>query len=123
YLVERGLDKISATRLSDGTLKFLCLMAVLFDPEPAPLVCIEEPETGLHPDAVSIVADALREASTRMQLIVTTHSDALVDRFSDEPDNIIICDRDFDEGTRFQRLSTEKLKEWLEEYTLGELWK
>jgi predicted ATPase len=123
YLVERGLDKVSATRLSDGTLRFLCLMAVLFDHEPAPLVCIEEPEIGLHPDALSLVADALRDASTRTQLIVTTHSDALVDRFSDEPESVVVCDRDFDESTRFRRLSADDLKEWLEDYTLGELWK
>jgi predicted ATPase len=123
YVQERGLGMISATRLSDGTLKFLCLMAVLCDPNPAPLVCIEEPETGLHPDALALVGDALREASTRTQLIVTTHSDALVDRFTDEPESVIVCERDFDEGTAFRRLSSERLKEWLEEYTLGELWR
>ena len=114
---------VSATRLSDGTLKFLCLMAVLLDPNPGPLICIEEPETGLHPDALALVGNALREASTRTQLIVTTHSDALVDRFTDEPENVVICERDFDEGTTFRRLSREELKEWLDEYTLGELWR
>jgi predicted ATPase len=114
---------IPATGLSDGTLKFLCLMAVLFDPSPGRLVCIEEPESGLHPDAVTLVADALREASRRMQIVVTTHSDALVDRFSDEPESIVVCDRDSCESTRFRRLSSEQLNEWLEEYTLGELWR
>jgi len=123
YVQERGLGLMSATRLSDGTLKFLCLMAVLCDPNPAPLVCIEEPETGLHPDALAIVGDALREASTRTQLIVTTHSDALVDRFTDEPETVVVCERGFDESTSFRRLSREKLKEWLDEYTLGELWR
>lgn len=123
YLQERGLGRVSATRLSDGTLKFLCLMAVLCDPNPAPLVCIEEPENGLHPDALAIVGDALRDASTRTQLIVTTHSDALVDRFSDEPENVIVCERDSDESTCFRRLTSEKLDDWLEEYTLGELWR
>lgn len=114
---------ISATRLSDGTLKFLCLMAVLLDPNPAPLVCIEEPETGLHPDALALVGDALREASTRTQLIVTTHSDSLVDRFTDEPESVIVCERDFVESTSFRRLSDEELSEWLKDYTLGELWR
>jgi predicted ATPase len=123
YLQERGTKMIPATCLSDGTLKFLCLMAVLFDPNPARLVCIEEPETGLHPDALSLVADALREASSRTQIVITTHSDALVDRFSDEPENVVICDRDSTESTRFRRLSSEQLKEWLEEYTLGDLWR
>jgi predicted ATPase len=123
YVQERGLGLMSATRLSDGTLKFLCLMAILLDPNPGPLICIEEPETGLHPDALALVGNALREASTRTQLIVTTHSDALVDRFTDEPENVVVCERDFDEGTTFRRLSREKLKEWLDEYTLGELWR
>jgi predicted ATPase len=123
YLQERGLGRVSATMLSDGTLKFLCLMAVLCDPKPGPLVCIEEPEAGLHPEALAIVGDALREASTRTQLIVTTHSDALVDRFTDEPDSVIVCERDFDESTCFRRLNKEKLSEWLDEYTLGDLWR
>lgn len=123
YVKERGLPMISATRLSDGTLKFLCLMAVLLDPNPAPLVCIEEPETGLHPDALALVGDALREASTRTQLIVTTHSDSLVDRFTDEPESVIVCERDFVESTSFRRLSDEELSEWLKDYTLGELWR
>jgi predicted ATPase len=122
YLQERVLGRVSATRLSDGTLRFLCLMAILCDPKPGPLVCIEEPEAGLHPEALAIVGDALREASTRTQLIVTTHSDALVDRFTDEPESVIVCERDFDESTCFRRLSSEKLSEWLNDYTLGDLW-
>jgi predicted ATPase len=105
YVQERGIGMMSATRLSDGTLKFLCLMAILCDPKPGPLICIEEPETGLHPDALALVGDALREASTRTQLIVTTHSDALVDRFTDEPDSVVVCERDSDESTSFRRLS------------------
>jgi predicted ATPase len=123
YVQERGIGMFSATRLSDGTLKFLCLMAVLFDPNPAWLVCIDEPEAGLHPDAVILVADALREASSRMQIVATTHSEAMVDRFSDEPEHIIVCERDSDESTCFKLLSGEQLKEWLDEYTLGDLWR
>ncbi|HME11070.1 MAG TPA: AAA family ATPase [Bryobacteraceae bacterium] len=123
YLKERGLPLIPATRLSDGTLKFLCMMAILLDPDPAPLTCIDEPESGLHPDALTLVADALREASKRTQLIVTTHSDALVDRFSDEPESIVVCERDTDESSHFRRLSRKNLKVWLQEYSLGELWR
>jgi predicted ATPase len=123
YLQERGLGRVSATMLSDGTLRFLCLMAILCDPKPGPLVCIEEPEVGLHPEALAIVGDALREAASRTQLIVTTHSDALVDRFTDEPESVIVCERDFDESTCFRRLTSETLSEWLDEYTLGELWR
>jgi predicted ATPase len=123
YVQERGIKMIPAAGLSDGTLKFLCLMAVLLDPNPARLVCLEEPESGLHPDALTLVADALREASKRMQIVVTTHSDALIDRFGDRPESVVICDRDSSESTRFRRLSSKQLKEWLEDYTLGDLWR
>ncbi len=123
YVEERGLGKMPAARLSDGTLKFLCLMSVLLDAEPPRLLCIEEPEAGLHPDAMFLVSDAIREASTRMQVVVTTHSDALVDRFSDEPEHVIVCERGQDESTRVRRLSRRKLKEWLKDYTLGDLWR
>ncbi len=123
YVEERSLDKIAGTRLSDGTLKFLCLMAILLDPEPPRLLCIEEPEVGLHPDALVLIADALREASTRMQVVVTTHSDALVDRFSDEPETIVVCERGSDESTQLGRLSRSGLQEWLQEYSLGDLWR
>lgn len=123
YIDERGLGPIAANRLSDGTLKFLCLMAVLLDDDPPPLVAIDEPEAGLHPDAITIVADAIKEASQRMQIIVTTHSESLVSAFSDEPDAVLVCERDFDESTTLQRLSGKKLANWLERYSLGELWR
>jgi predicted ATPase len=87
FLRENGLsDMLSGIRMSDGTLKFLCLLAVLFHPKPAPLICIEEPELGLHPDALRLVAEVLVEASERTQLIITTHSEALVDALSDRPE-------------------------------------
>jgi predicted ATPase len=124
FLRESGLvEMLSAIRMSDGTLKFLSLLAALFHPSPPPLMCIEEPEVGLHPDALQIVADALREASESMQLIVTTHSDALVDALTDRPETVLVCERDFDNGTQMKRLSKDDLKEWLEHYTLGELWR
>ena len=124
FLRETGLSEaLSAVRVSDGTLKFLCLLAVLFHPKPAPLVCIEEPELGLHPDALRLVAEVLIEASEHTQLVVTTHSDALVDALSDRPESVLVCERDFDNGTQFKRLSHEELDAWLEHYTLGELWR
>ena len=101
----------------------MCLLAVLLDPDPAPLVCIEEPEQGLHPDAIQIVAQALREASERMQLIVTTHSRELIDAFSDAPESVLVCERGTDDGTQCRRLATADLDEWLEHYTLGQLWR
>ena len=76
YLHENGINvPLPATRLSDGTLRFMSLLAALLNAESASLLCIEEPELGLHPDAMSLLAELLVEASTKTQLIVTTHSD------------------------------------------------
>ena len=75
---QEGLVTVPAFRLSDGTLRYLCLLAILCHPSPLPLICIEEPELGLHPDVLPSLAGLLREASERTQLIVTTHSDILV---------------------------------------------
>jgi predicted ATPase len=112
---------IPATRLSDGTLRYLCLLGILCDPDPPPLICIEEPELGLHPDILPKVADLLVAASSRTQLIVTTHSDILVDAMTERPEAVLICEKH--EGqTEMHRLDSEKLKVWLEQYRLGELW-
>lgn len=122
FVREKGLEKpISAIRLSDGTLRYLCLLAILCHPEPPPLICIEEPEVGLHPDILPTIAELMIEASQRTQLIVTTHSDILVSAFSDVPEAVLVCEKD-EEGTHFKRLDKENLKEWLNEYSLGELW-
>jgi predicted ATPase len=121
FLHERGDRIIPATRLSDGTLHYLCLLSILCHPDPPPLICIEEPELGLHPDILPTVADLLVEASQRTQLIVTTHSEALVSSLSRIPEAVVICERT-DAGTSLRRLEPEKLKEWLERYRLGELW-
>jgi predicted ATPase len=117
------LTAIPALRLSDGTLRFLCLLAILCRKTLPPLICIEEPEIGLHPDALGIVADLLIEASERTQLIVTTHSDVLIDYFSSRPEAVVTCERDFDDGTQFRRLDPDELSVWLKDYRLGQLWR
>ncbi|HEV2383513.1 MAG TPA: AAA family ATPase [Terriglobia bacterium] len=121
-LHEKGLKEIPATRLSDGTLRYLCLLAVLCHPEPPPLVCVEEPEIGLHPDILPTVAELLTQASERSQLIVTTHSDTLVSALTESTGSVLVCERDAD-GSRLTRLDAEKLKDWLGKYRLGELWR
>jgi predicted ATPase len=122
FIREEGLEKpISAMRLSDGTLRYLCLLAILCHPEPRPVICIEEPETGLHPDILPTIGELLIEASKRTQLIVTTHSDILVSSFSEVPEAVLVCEADED-GTHLNRLDGEKLKGWLKKYQLGDLW-
>ena len=122
FFHEQGLrHAVPATRLSDGSLRYLCLLAVLCHPTPPPVICIEEPELGLHPDVIPEVAKLLVEASSRSQIFVTTHSDILVDALTDMPEAVVVCEKS-DGATQLRRLDAEDLKQWLEEYRLGELW-
>lgn len=100
----------------------MCLLAVLCHPTPPPLVCIEEPELGLHPDILPTLSDLLREASGRCQLVVTTHSDVLVDALTDTPDAVVVCEKHGGQ-TEMRRLDKADLAAWLERYSLGELWR
>ena len=119
--VQEGNASVPATRLSDGTLRYLCLLAILCDPHPPPVVCLEEPELGLHPDILPGLARLLREASERCQLVVTTHSDVIVDALTETPESIVVCEK-HDGQTRMKRLRKSDLDQWLDRYRLGELW-
>lgn len=122
FFHEEGLrHAVPATRLSDGTLRYLCLLTILCHPEPPPVVCIEEPELGLHPDVIPEVAKMLVEASSRCQLFVTTHSDILVDALTETPESVIVCEKRAG-ATQLRRLDARSLQPWLESYRLGELW-
>jgi len=118
---QEGNRIIPATRLSDGTLRYLRLLAILCHPNPPPLICIEEPELGLHPDVLPNLATLLIDASERTQLIVTTHSDILVDALTDQPEAIVVAEKG-ENGTTLKRLNSEHIKPWLEKYRLGQLW-
>ncbi|MGC8475031.1 MAG: AAA family ATPase [Acetobacteraceae bacterium] len=118
---QEGRIIVPATRLSDGTLRYLCLLAILCHPKPPPLICIEEPELGLHPDVLPRLAELLKEASQRTQIIVTTHSDVLVDAFTDQPECVLVAGKT-EAGTALTRLSADELAPWLEKYRLGQLW-
>ena len=122
YLHEVGLKSpIPSTRLSDGTLRFVAILALLVSPNPPPLICLEEPELGLHPDALSLLAALMVEASSRSQLIVTTHSDAFVSALTEEADSVLVCEHLG--GTVMRRVESEKLRYWLDRYRLGEIWR
>jgi predicted ATPase len=119
--LEEGSYSIPASRLSDGTLRYLCLLAILCHPKPQPLICIEEPELGLHPDVLPELSRLLVEASERTQIIVTTHSDMLVDAMTERPESVVVCEK-HDGMTEMHRLKKEDLTEWLDKYRLGQLW-
>ncbi len=120
YLVE-GNRSVPAHRLSDGTLRYLCLLAILLDTSPSPLVVIEEPELGLHPDILPTLRDLLVEASSRTQLIVTTHSTQMVDAMTDHAGSVLICEKK-DGPSRVSRLKQEDVDRWREHGSLGALW-
>ena len=112
---------IPLIRMSDGTIRWLALLAILLNPDPPPLVCIEEPELGLHPDMIPELAKLLIDASARMQIIITTHSDRLIEEFTETPEVVIICEKEKGAST-LRRLSGDQLASWLKDYSLGELW-
>ena len=121
--IQEGKNAIPAKRLSDGTLRYLCLLAILCHPDPGPLICIEEPELGMHPDIIVTIAKLLMEASEKTQLVVTTHSDILVDALTERPESIFVTESDAG-GTVLERLESDEIKPWLEEYgeRLGGYW-
>ena len=120
-LFTEGDYSIPASRLSDGSLRYLFLLAALLDPEPPKFLGIEEPELGLHPDLLPKLADLLVDASSRCQLLVTTHSDLLVDALSEHPESVVVCEK-HDGRTSMRRLDRSDLARWLERYGLGQLW-
>ena len=118
--LEKGSDTyFNASSLSDGTLRFICLAVLLLQPELPPLVLLDEPELGLHPAAITLLASMLSSASRRTQLIVATQSVTLVNQLS--VDDVWTVDRE-DNQSVFRPLNIANRDEWLEGYALGELW-
>lgn len=107
------------SQLSDGSIRFICLVAALLQPKPPSTIIIDEPELGLHPYAITLLGALLRSASTLMQVIVSTQSVPLLNEFS--IDDLIVVDRENDVSV-FKRLNEEEFSSWLESYSIGELW-
>lgn len=120
---EKGSDfPFLGHHLSDGTLRFICLATVLLQPDelmPATLL-FDEPELGLHPYAIELLGALMKQTSFKHQLIISTQSTELLNQF--EASNLIVVDRENGQST-FKRLDEDELNEWLEDYSLGDLWK
>jgi len=112
----------SAADLSDGTLRFLFLLAILANPSPPPLIAIDEPETGLHPSMFPIVAEYARDAASKVQVILTTHSPEFLNAFGDDVPTTTVVERQ-DGQTNLRVVSGDELSYWLKQYTLGELYR
>lgn len=110
-----------ASSLSDGSLRFIALTTLLLQPEDyrPSVILIDEPELGLHPYAITMLASLVKQASLETQVIVSTQSPLLLDHF--EPEDVLVADR-VQGATKFTRLQSDQLEEWLEEYSLGQLW-
>ena len=120
---KKGCDDVfNAAQFSDGTLRFICLATLLLQPtelQPATII-IDEPELGLHPFAITILAEMVQKAAVNKQVILATQSAELLDNF--DVDDVIVVDSG-ENGSEFKRLDEKQLKLWLEnDYTLGELW-
>jgi predicted ATPase len=111
----------NANDLSDGTLRFICLATLLLQPDPPSIIIMDEPELGLHPQAIQVLVEMMRQTNNRTntQLIIATQSVTLVNHLN--PSEVIITECKDGEST-FRRLTTESLDQWLNQYNLGDLW-
>jgi predicted ATPase len=118
---QKGSDyPLKPHHLSDGTIRFVCLATALLQPYPPSTIIVDEPELGLHPYAIEILAELIQAASTETQLILSTQSPALVDCFA--PEDIIVVNRKKG-ASCFERLDAETLSSWLKDYSVGDLWR
>jgi predicted ATPase len=117
---ERGSDDyFDGHSLSDGTLRFMCLATLLLQPEAPRLILLDEPELGLHPAAINVLAALLRQASVNSQILLATQSVTLINQF--QPEDVLVAERE-NGATVFNRLNSENYANWMEEYSLGEMW-
>jgi len=118
--IAKGSDyPMQPYHLSDGSIRFICLATALLQPKPPSTIIIDEPELGLHPEAVRILAELIENAAKRTQIIVATQSPLLLDQFAIE--DIVVVNRKEGQST-FERLKRTDFNEWLEDYSIGELW-
>jgi len=119
---QKGLNDfpMRPSQLSDGSIRFICLATALLQPTPPSTIIIDEPELGLHPQAISVLSELIKGAAQRTQVIISTQSPALIDNFGIE--DIIVVNRE-EGATTLKRLDEADFSAWLETYSVGELWR
>ncbi len=118
--IEKGSDKyFNAHSLSDGTIRMICLTTLFLQPNIPSTIIVDEPELGLHPSAIHLLAALIQSASEKSQVIISTQSVTLINQFT--PEDIIVVDRQGQQSV-FRHLNQDELELWQEEYALGEIW-
>jgi len=121
-LEEEGFESsIHVTNISDGTLRYLCLLSILFNPDRGALICIDEPEVGLHPDMISNIGNLILEAGNESLLIISTHSESLLNSF--EIESIRVFEKDERNASRISIYNKNDFEGWYDEFSIGKMWR
>jgi predicted ATPase len=114
-------SSVHVSNISDGTLRYLCLLSILYNPERGSVICIDEPEVGLHPDMILNIANAIKEAAQQSTIIISTHSDNLLNFFKIE--DLRVFEKDEDNATIVTTYTTDQFSGWYESFSLGRMWR
>lgn len=121
-LEEAALNRsIHVTHISDGTLRYLCLLSIIFNSQHGVVICIDEPEVGLHPDMINELMEAIKSRMTDTQFIISTHNENVLNQF--DVDDVIVCEKDEYNATTMTVFRDEDFKNWATSYTTGRLWR
>ncbi len=121
-LDEQGLDRsVHVTHISDGTLRYLCLLSIICNSQRGALVCIDEPEMGLHPDMINEIVENIQEVTPETQFILSTHSEHVLNNVS--VDTVLVCEKDKENATSVNTFRDAEFVEWASKYAIGNLWR
>lgn len=115
------LSPVHVTHLSDGTLRFLCLLAILFNPDRGSFICIDEPEVGLHPDMLTLISNIIQEASEDTQVLLATHSENILNQFN--VDDLRVFEKDEDNSTCVTSYNESDFEGWYDTFSPGQMWR
>jgi predicted ATPase len=121
-MLEEGFNKsIHVSQVSDGTLRFLCLLSIFYNVKRGQLVCIDEPELGLHPDMIHTLITCIKETFEDTQYVIVTHSEHVLDGF--EIEKVRVFEKDKKNASVVKQFTTKEFEDWYDEYALGQMWR
>ena len=121
-LEEASLNRsVHVTHISDGTLRYLCLLSIIYNVQRGVVVCIDEPEVGLHPDMIYELMAGMKSRQSETQFIVSTHNENVLNQFSVE--DVLVCEKNEENATTLSVFRDEEFKQWAAAYATGHLWR